>query len=68
MTKFHGTSHLKAGFDIDEDSLDPNANYWKGCTKGLYKRLGLNLLSSKLTWKEKYLKLEELLKLLDTEK
>lgn len=26
---FHGQRHIRGGFDIDEDSLSPNANYWK---------------------------------------
>ena len=36
---FHGQSHVKGGFDIDEATMPPNSNYWRGCADGALIRL-----------------------------
>jgi hypothetical protein len=66
---FHGTAHINGGFDIDEATLPPNANYWRngadsalsrlqkvvGCDEGL--RQVENITG---TWKEICLAIETL--------
>lgn len=36
---FHGQSHMGGGFDIDESTLHPDANYWQSAARGAWKRL-----------------------------
>jgi len=56
---FHGQSHMKGGLDIDERTLDDNANYWKMYALGEYLKvrriLGDKNIDKKITnvsWKE----------------
>lgn len=78
--RFHGVSHMKGGFDIDESKLSPNANYWKIYAKGSYKELkklvgeekakllyGSVLYNTDKTWKEKWSQIEDLLTLTEKE-
>ncbi len=60
---FHGTAHFKAGFDIDESTLHPNANYWRRHALGQQNRLARLVGEDKAThltnpvegtWKEIY--------------
>jgi len=37
--RFHGQAHWRGGFDIDESTLSPNANYWRDTALGQYNRL-----------------------------
>ena len=31
---FHGQAHFKGGFDIDESTLNDDANYWRSGAEG----------------------------------
>ena len=62
---FHGTRHVKGGFDIDESTLHPNAAYWRACARGEYRRVVIAIGEEKAnhvvperaegqTWKDVY--------------
>jgi len=68
MPKFHGTSHMKGGFDIDENTLDPNANYWKAGAKWAYEKITEYFLNSEVQWKDKCRMLERFVEILKLEK
>ncbi len=64
--RFHGQSHMKGGFNIEESTLSDNANYWTMIARGIKEKLeeaGIAnkriFNSRKLTWKEKCIRLEE---------
>lgn len=78
--RFHSTSHMKGGFNIDESKLSPNANYWKMCARGSYdalvkmigedkaKELSNNVLyNTEKNWKEKWSEIEGLILLTEKE-
>lgn len=37
--RHHGQRHLKGGIDINEATMPPNSNYWRGCALGARNRL-----------------------------
>ena len=36
---FYGSNRSRGGIEVDESTLDPNANYWLGLARGAYAKL-----------------------------
>ena len=61
--KGNGGFMIRGGIDVDEATLHPNANYWRGCADGeliklqnlIGDEMGLDMVSEIVgTWKEVY--------------
>lgn len=36
---FYGSRHGRGGIEVDENTMSPNAAYWRGCARGAFQRL-----------------------------
>lgn len=79
MSRYHGQRHIKGGFEVDEESFDPDANYWAISARGAYNHLvrivGFETAekeveefwNEKNTWKDICLKTETILEGIEKE-